>query len=79
MKANKYLLMLSVLILANGNAGSHTINFYLFTVVIVRLSLLKFFLAFSWEHKFQEPWSYFIIVQDNCIIFNTEAVVINAE
>lgn len=47
MKANKYLLTLSVLILANGNAGSHPINFYLFTVVIVQLSLLKFLLAFS--------------------------------
>lgn len=47
--------------------------------MIVQLSLLKFLLSFSWQHKFQEPWSYSIIEQDDCIIFNTESVIIHAE
>lgn len=55
------------------------LTFILFTVMIVQLSLLKFLLSFSWQHKFQEPWSYFIIVQDDCIIFNTGSVIIQAE
>lgn len=55
------------------------LTFIFFTVVIVQLSLLKFLLAFSWQQKFQEPWPCFIIVQDNCIIFNTESVIIHAE
>lgn len=44
MKAKKDLLTLSVLILANGSAGSHPINFTLFAVVIVYNSV--FFIIF---------------------------------
>lgn len=55
------------------------LTFIFFAVMIVQLSLLKFLLSFSWQHKSQEPWSYFIIVQDDCIIFNTESVIIHAE
>lgn len=68
MKAKEYLLTLPVLILANGNAGSHQITFYLVHCCDCTTQCFLFIFFFP---PTTEVTIAIIIVQDDCI-FNTE-------
>lgn len=55
------------------------LTFMFFTVVIVQLSLFKILLILLRTTQVPRAMVCVIIVQDDCIIINTESVIIHAE